>query len=243
MDDEDKKVYNEGQKYKWKNFKYKQLLLGIFCIVFVIYIIINYAYIMATYRVHEIVKRDNINNILFVEYAKNAAEMRVRGCTPITNVLFLSCSKKISNWAMGKYGQELDLYLKKMTSSNHNKNNLSNEQFWKSSYNLTNMDILRQRIENLLNENYRYEDLYKNTVPYFYDVRVVEDNSLYFVEFNVWKQNEKCKEEILSGIFNTVKFQLLKENEFRKNIKVSINLYSGLEGDDFVGNLYYDYVH
>ena len=112
-----------------------------------------------------------------------------------------------------------------------------NSSFLNEPYTLTNLQVLEQRIENLKNDNYRHEDL--PALPsddYFYDVtlRLNEKDTLkvalmnidgryqggYYLEFTVWKRNEKVKNSsILAGVKQDAR-NLLREPSFRKNVKV-----------------------
>lgn len=113
--------------------------------------------------------------------------------------------------------------------------------FWNETYRITNLDVLNQRIENLKNENSRYDELNEN---YFYDCSAINDNNSYILRFTVWKKNEKFKNsEIVEELKIIIHSSLLKELSFRKNIKVLIELFGGPEGDDLTETLFDGYLN
>lgn len=135
------------------------------------------------------------------------------------------------------YAVNISEYNKSQATTNKNLKN-----FWSKPYNITNLDILNQRIENLKNENFRYESL--NAEKYFYDCAIIKDSGEYILRFTVWKKDKTCTEsDIIYGINEIiVKDVLLKENSFRENIKVLIELFGGNEGDNLEKVLFNDYV-
>ena len=119
----------------------------------------------------------------------------------------------------------------------------ANDNFWKQSYKVTNMDILSQRIEFLINENHRNSQTNADE-KFFYDCRIICDNEKYYLDFLVWKNDPTCNDsEIVERLLNTyAKYILLKEPDFKKNIKVKIELFGGSNGDDLIKVLYDGFV-
>ena len=222
----------------------KRIIIGLIIttIILLPYLSINLPFVATSIKAKFIFDKMNKNEYIdkndktFADiYIQNVSECRIRGCTVPAKILLAACSKTISEWAIGKQRSlELDRYLNKFNDNN----------FWSESYNITNLDILNQRIENLKNENFRYEDLYKDYQKYFYDCVVIKDNGEYILRFTVWKKDKTCTEkEIIYGINEiVVKHVLLTEENFRKNIKVLIELFGVSAGDDLEKVLYNDYV-
>lgn len=217
-------------------------LVFVLSLILLLYILINSSFILSSINAKVILKKLDIGETIKTEdkkfvsnYVRKITETRVRGCTTSSKILFLSCNKSFSEWVLGKEkSTQLDEYL----------NNSYKENFWLKTYNITNLDVLNQRIENLKNEKFRYDDVYKNQEKYFYDCNIVQVQDNYELKFIVWKRDNKCEDsEIIYGLKDIiVKAVLLKEESFRKNIKVRIELYSGSEGDDLEKVLFDGYV-
>lgn len=111
--------------------------------------------------------------------------------------------------------------------------------FWQETYQVKNIDVLQQRIHNLKDDNFKYDELYK--LNYFYDVDVITENNNYTLRFNVWAKNKNAsKNDIIKDLIFTADNILLKEQSFKDHIRIKIEFYS--EDNQYIKSLYDDFI-
>lgn len=73
-----------------------------------IYVFLNLPYVIHSIKISKLIRQGIYNTPEVKEYMQDTAEVRVRGCTVFSKVMFLYCSDAISNWALGSFGHLID---------------------------------------------------------------------------------------------------------------------------------------
>ena len=86
----------------------KKIALIAVLLVIALYVFVNFSYVVASFKVHNMVAKDDVKNTLFEQYLVATATTRAEGCSFNEEVLSLQCTKPMSAWALGKYSDILD---------------------------------------------------------------------------------------------------------------------------------------
>lgn len=98
----------------------KKNTIYIFVITAIFYFIFNFPILVRSITIKPIankinkgIKPNDYELQSFISYARDIAEIRVRGCFVSANVVSLNCNKELSKWVLGDYSETLDKQLRK----------------------------------------------------------------------------------------------------------------------------------